>query len=262
MGILSDFEDRVGGAIEGLFAGTFRSPVQPVEIAKALARAADDGRTLGVGTVYAPTAYTVALSAEDARNLGSFLPTLGGELATYLVDHARERGYLLSARPKVTFTTHRDLKLGRFRVSASLTTAEEPHEAAEATPRRRETPLAEQPPAVDGPDTLTREEPGLAAAVGTDVATLTIGDSTPDMVLEGDEVLVGRLAECDIRLGDANVSRRHAAFMRVDDGWAIADLGSTNGTRLNGEAVDKAHLHDGDVVEIGLTRFVYHEPGR
>ena len=259
MGILSDFEDRVSGAIEGLFAGAFKSPVQPVEIAKALARAADDGRTLGVGTVYAPTAYTVALSAEDTRNLESFLPTLGGELSTYLVDHARERGYLLPARPKVTFTTHRDLKLGRFRVSASLAKADEPREAREVAPTpRRETRPADQPPAVE-------PMPGPAAPPGGPVpgaATVTIGDSTPDLVLEGDEVLIGRLAECDIRLSDANVSRRHAAFMRVDDGWAIADLGSTNGTRLNGEVIDKAHLHDGDIVEIGLTRFVYHEPRR
>ena len=261
MGILSDFEDRVGGAIEGLFAGAFKSPVQPVEIAKALARAADDGRTVGVGTVYAPTAYTVALSAEDNRNLGSFLPTLGGELATYLVDHARERGYLLSARPKVTFTTHRDLKLGRFRVSASHAAAEEPQHAAQrVTPHRRETQPAGELVSPEGQDVRAADEAVPAAAAGA--ATITIGDSAQDMVLDGEEVLVGRVAECDVRLSDANVSRRHAAFIRVDDGWAIADLGSTNGTRLNGEAVEKAHLHDGDVVEIGLTRFVYHEPGR
>lgn len=259
MGILSDFEDRAAGAIEGLFAGTFRSPVQPVEIAKALARAADDGRTLGVGTVYVPTVYTVALSAEDTRHFESFLPTLAGELSTYLVDHARERGYLLSARPKVTFTTHRDLKLGRFRVSASLATPEEPQEALErVVPQRRETRPAPETPAAD----MLADGAVEPRGAGAPVAALTIGDSTPDMVLEGDEVLVGRLAECDIRLSDANVSRRHAAFMRVDDGWAIADLGSTNGTRLNGETIDKAHLHDGDVVEIGLTRFIYHDPGR
>ena len=72
MGILSDFEDRIAAGIEGLFAGAFRSPVQPVELARALARAADDGRALGVGTVYAPTAYVVALSPEDADKLGAF----------------------------------------------------------------------------------------------------------------------------------------------------------------------------------------------
>ena len=120
MGILSDFEDRIAYGIEGLFAGAFRSPVQPVEIARALTRAADDGRVLGVGTVYAPTSFTVALSPEDSEALGTFKPVLAGELATYLVDHAREQGYLLSVRPQVNFVVHDDLKLGRFRVSAAL----------------------------------------------------------------------------------------------------------------------------------------------
>ncbi len=71
MSILTDFEDRVGGALEGMFAGVFRSPVQPVEIAKALAKAMDEGRTVGVGKVYAPVAYTVALSPQDAAKFGA-----------------------------------------------------------------------------------------------------------------------------------------------------------------------------------------------
>lgn len=235
MGILSDFEDRIASGIEGLFAGAFRSPVQPVEIARALARAADDGRVLGVGTVYGPTSYTVALSREDAEALGTFKPVLAGELATYLVDQAREQGYLLSARPQVTFVTHDDLRLGRFRVSAAL-----------AEPNGDDAG-----PAVRLPD----------APVGaSELATVTVGDIDHDVALHGAEVTVGRLAECQIQLHDANVSRRHAAFMRLEEGWAISDLGSTNGTRVNGAPVERARLADGDVIEIGLTRLVYHAP--
>ncbi|MCE5203783.1 MAG: DUF3662 and FHA domain-containing protein [Coriobacteriales bacterium] len=231
MGILSDFEDRIASGIEGIFAGAFRSPVQPVELAKALSRAMDDGRSVGVGKVYVPTAYTVALSEEDADELGDFLPTLAGELTTYLVDHARESGYHLTTRPSVTFVTHDDLRLGRFRVSAAL---------------------AEQ---TDGPQT---SRPTSSPASG--LATVTVGDELHDVALSGDQVIVGRLADCEICLHDSNVSRRHAAFIRIPDGWAIEDLDSTNGTRLNGLSVTRARLHDGDVVEVGLTRLVYHEP--
>jgi hypothetical protein len=234
MGILSDFEDRIAAGIEGLFAGAFRSPVQPVEIARALTRAADDGRVLGVGTVYAPTSYTVALSAEDDEALGTFKPVLAGELSTYLVDHARERSYLLSSRPQVTFAVHDDLKLGRFRVSAALAEADDD----------------------DGPSVRLPDAPSGAS----DLATVTVGDIDHDVALGGEEITVGRLAECQIQLHDANVSRRHATFIRLDDGWAIADLGSTNGTRLNGRAIERARLTDGDVIEIGLTRLVYHAP--
>ncbi|MBN1192223.1 MAG: DUF3662 domain-containing protein [Coriobacteriia bacterium] len=235
MGILSDFEDRIASGIEGLFAGAFRSPVQPVEIARSLARAADDGRVLGVGTVYAPGSYTVALSPEDDAQLGTFKPVLAGELATYLIDHAHERGYHLSARPQVSFAVHDDLRLGRFRVSASL--AEQPAE--------------DDGPAVRLPDAPTGE---------CDLATVTVGDIAHDVALNGDEVIVGRLAECQIRLSDVNVSRRHAAFIRLEEGWAISDLDSTNGTYVNGRDVDHARLSDGDVVEIGLTRLIYHAP--
>ena len=125
MSILSDFEDRVGGALEGVFAGVFRSPVQPVEIARALGKAMDDGRTVGVGKVYAPMSYTVALSPEDTDNFGGFTATLSGELATFLADHAREKGYHLGEKPQVRFIEHDDLRLGRFRVSAELAFAEE-----------------------------------------------------------------------------------------------------------------------------------------
>ncbi|MBN2405359.1 MAG: DUF3662 and FHA domain-containing protein [Coriobacteriia bacterium] len=237
MGILSDFEDRIAGGIEGLFAGAFRSPVQPVELAKALGKAMDNGRAVGVGKVYAPVSYTIALSAEDEAKLRSFEATLGGELATYLVDHANERRYELASRPVVDFVTHRDLKLGRFRVSAALAETG-PDQAAEAdTPHRRQTSV-------------------------TEIATVTVNDMNHDVALRGEQIVIGRLSDAQIQITDANVSRRHAAFIKIDDGWAIQDLDSTNGTRLNGQPVKQARLHDGDIVEIGLTRLTYHEARR
>ncbi|MCE5192055.1 MAG: DUF3662 domain-containing protein [Actinomycetia bacterium] len=235
MGILSDFEDRIGRSIEGFFAGAFRSPVQPAELAKALGRAMDDGRVVGVGKVYVPMAFTIALSSDDDGQFGSFKPTLSGELATYLVDHAREAGYALSGRPTIAFTVHDDLRLGRFRVSAAL--AEEPAGASASSSHRR---------------------PTISPEGG--IATVTVAGLEHDVALRGDQVVVGRLADCQIELPDANVSRRHAAFIRMDEGWAIEDLESTNGTTLNGLPVTRARLHDGDVVEIGLTRLVYHDP--
>jgi len=246
MGILSDFEDRVASGIEGLFAGAFRSPVQPVELATALGKAMDDGRAVGVGRVYAPLAYTVALSRDDNDKLSAFESTLAGELVTYLADHAREQNYELSGRPSVSFTVHSDLRLGRFRVSAALASP-----AAAPVP----TPHASAYPPVNPAD--------AHPATGTgDLATVTLEGVEHDVALRGDQVVVGRLSDCQIPLTDTNASRRHAAFMRLEDGWAIEDLGSTNGTRLNGSPVTRARLHDGDVVEVGLSRLVFHEPPR
>lgn len=280
MGILSEFEDRVATGIEGLFAGAFRSPVQPAEIAKALARAADDARAVGVNAVYAPNSFTVALSAEDSRKFGTFKTVLAGELATYLVDHAREQHYLLTSRPVVTFVTHTDLKLGRIRVSAALTDAPAEREAGptdgiEADRPRRVTPVpgydtVDAP--VNSPVDFLAADAGAAvpdapapfrtASAPSGAAVLTFAGSGRRVPLDTYELIVGRLPECAICLDDANVSRRHAAFIHLDDGWAVTDLGSTNGTRVNGNEVRRARLHDGDVVEIGLTRLTFHEPGR
>jgi hypothetical protein len=242
MSILSDFEDRIGNALEGAFAGLFRSPVQPVEIAKTLGRAMDDGRTIGVGRVYAPLGYTVALSPEDTEKFGPFTATLAGELATYLTGRARERNYHLTGTPKVSFTVHDDLRLGRFRVSAEL-----------AAPER-----GEVEPSLESEGSWTDDSRSTA----DDLATVTVGDNDHDVALQGQRVFVGRLDTCTIRLADANASREHAAFVHVGDGWAIEDLDSTNGTLVNGEPVARVLLHDGDVIEIGLTRLTFHEPGR
>lgn len=246
MSILSDFEDRVAGAVEGLFAGAFRSPVQPVEIAKALSRAMDDGRMLGVGKVYAPVTYTVALSPEDFENLAGFSATLAGELSTFLVDHAREKSYHLTAKPAVAFTVHDDLRLGRVRVSAGLA----PVGLAAVEPDAED---------VDGGGAELADLEGDSASQRLD--TVTIGETAHDVVLRGERMVVGRLKSCDICIEDANASRRHAEFVRVGDEWYIHDLRSTNGTLLNGRPAGHEVLRDGDVVEVGVTRMVYHRHG-
>lgn len=252
MSILSDFEDRIGGALEGMFAGMFRSPVQPVEIARALGKAMDDGRTVGVGTVYAPISYTVALSPEDTDKLGAFLETLSGELATYLTDHAREQGYRLTTKPHIDFVVHDDLRLGRSRVSARL--GQEARAAAAEAPE----------PASDGSGAVAfyDHETEATAPVEPGLGTVTVGDLEHDVALRGDRVTIGRLRDCDICLADANASRTHAAFVAEDGGWAIEDLGSSNGTLVNGEAVERRSLRDGDVIEVGLTRLTFHQQGR
>ncbi|MDA3936729.1 MAG: DUF3662 and FHA domain-containing protein [Actinomycetota bacterium] len=231
MSILSDFEDRLERAVEGLFSGAFRSPVQPAEIAKTLARAMDDGRSVGIGKIYAPSAFTVSLSRQDAEQMGEFAPTLAAELSTFLKGHAREKGYALSGEPVVRFGMNDHLRLGRFETVAQMSAGD----AAESPARRGQTLRT--------------------------MSTVTVADVNHDVILEGARMVVGRLDGCDIRLSDANVSREHAAFVAVKEGWAILDLESTNGVFVNERKTTKALLKEGDSVRIGLTTLVYHEPG-
>lgn len=293
MSILSEFEDRIGRAVEGVFAGVFRSPVQPAELARACAKEMDRRKKLGVGKVYAPTLYSVLLSPEDGDALGGFAETLAGELETYLIAHARERSYELSTRPRVRFLVADDLKLGRYEVigellseaeiAAELGDAEEffdpDVEPADDEDADEAWGSAVPAPAAAAPAPVTAEpvavvEPVMAATVPADVfdheepvappaapiATITVPGVEHDIVLSGERMVIGRLRACDICLPDVNASREHAALVRDGAGWAIEDLGSTNGTLLGGHPVKRERLADGDVITIGISELVYHEP--
>lgn len=289
MSILSDFEDRVSGAIEGVFAGVFRAPVQPAELARACAKEMDRRRKLGVGKVYAPTLYSVLLSPADGDQLGGFADTLAGELSTYLTGYARERDYELSARPVVRFLIDDELRLGRYVVIGELLSPDEiaaelgstadqeealyaeQHEpaAAVSAPAKPATAVAAYSPIPHAPVAQPIAAPAFFDAeahatdeipAGSAMATVTVPGVAHDIVLSADRMVIGRLKACDICLGDANASRQHAAIEREGTGWALVDLGSTNGTLVNGERADRVRLRDGDVITVGVSELVYHEP--
>jgi hypothetical protein len=309
LSILSDFEDRIGRALEGGFARVFRAPVQPAELARRLGREMTRGKKLGVGKVYVPTLYSVLLSRQDDQSLGGFADTLAGELETFLVGYAREHNYELPTRPVVRFLVDKELRLGRFEVIGELLSPEElaeeigynPDDKQFETPREPSrglgggplagAPLA-TPPVSEAPTPEPLVAPPLAgppaggavfdaedvnfdvipsgAAAPTEViaqdgtaaplATVTVRGVDHDVVLRGDRLVVGRLKACDICLDDVNVSREHAAFERDGGGWSIRDLGSTNSTIVNGQKVTRERLRDGDMIVIGVTELVYHEP--
>ncbi len=254
MSLLSDFEDRVGRAVEGLFAGVFRSHVQPAELARAAGKEMDRRRKLGVGKVYAPTLYSVLLSPADADQLGGFTTTLAGELETYLQGYARERDYTLSTRPRVRFHVDDELKLGRFEVIGELLSPDEI--AAEFdNDAEQQPPLEPAHEVVASRDmTVARREAPAA------LATVTVPGIGHDVALGSTRMVIGRLRSCEIHLQDMNASREHAALERGANGWDLFDLGSTNGTLVNGVRVDRVHLSDGDTITIGTSELVYHGP--
>ena len=259
MSILSDFEDRIAGAVEGLFAGVFRSPVQPAELARAAGREMDRRKKLGVGKVYAPTMYSVLLSPADAEQLGGFADTLAGELETYLVGYAREKNYELSTRPRIRFLVDDDLRLGRFDVIGELLSAEEI--AAELgdeeyyREEQKRAVAAETPAGRVTTQVVARAEPR------SEFATLTDRSTGQCHELDAERYVLGRIKACDICLQDHNASREHAVLEREGAGWVLQDLGSTNGTLVNGEEVGRVRLRDGDVIIIGVTELDFRDAG-
>ncbi len=84
-------------------------------------------------------------------------------------------------------------------------------------------------------------------------ASVVLGDGRRVPITDSG-LTVGRLPECEVVVSDGNVSRRHAQIRSVDGRYAIADLGSTNGTRVNGAKISRPHeLETGDEITVGST---------
>ena len=231
-----------------MFSRAFSSEVQPVELARKLAKEMDAHKTAGVARVYVPNEYTVYLSGKDRVRLEGYERSLEQELSGYLLDHARRRSYDLLTRPTVAFETDERLRLGEFGIQTRL--VKPPAHEGESPVQGEEGQTMVYSAVRDAPPA---EPPGRRAEVTTR-AVVTVDDRR--YVLEGPRATIGRSKDADCVLRDPNVSRHHAELRRAAPGdWTIADLGSTNGVKVNGRRVGSTRLKSGDQVTLGTTTF-------
>lgn len=250
MSVFRNLEARIEGLVEGVFSRAFSSEVQPVELARKLAKEMDSHKTASVSRVYVPNEYTVHLSEKDRDKLEGYERSLEQELSGYLLDHARRKGYDLLTRPEVHFNTDSRLRLGEFGIQARLVKpssreGEMPQQADEG-----HTMVYRVPPATPPSDPTDRapSKPALTRAV------VDLNDRR--YVLDGPRAVLGRSEDAACVLRDPNVSRRHAELRQDASGqWEIVDLGSTNGIKVNGRRVTDAPLREGDQVTVGTTTF-------
>ena len=257
MSFLRTVEQRIEGLIEGVFGRAFRTNVQPVELARKLAKEMDDHRTVSVSRVYVPNEYTVYLAPEDREQFASYEGSLVDELREHLAEHARRERYAMLSPPRVLLETDEDLALGEFGIATRMVQPERGSE--EAGPRLPATSgqtMVYKPPAGGVP---TEAASPVELGVEPLRATLTVNGRTHE--LEGRRVLIGRSKECDVQLADPNASRRHAELRREGDAFWLVDLGSTNGLDVNGKRTQRAKLADGDRVTIGTTELVFNREG-
>src|SRR3954454_23775747 len=114
MSILRNLEAKLEGLFEGAFSRTFKSKVQPVEIARKLAKKMQDNKTVSISRTYVPNQYIVYLSADDRQQFEGYEDGVKKELSDYLLEHARAEGLALPTRPTVEFETGERLSLGDF----------------------------------------------------------------------------------------------------------------------------------------------------
>lgn len=300
MGVLDRFEKGIERAVNGVFARAFRSEVQPVELASALKREADEHASIvGRNRTIAPNAYVVELGPADHRRLAQWEDALGDELATVLSDHALQQRYAFVGPVSVRFERSEELDTGVFRVRSRTARGQgehadpgdhgrgdavaapadadawyqqpapyqqpspyqqpapggDVHAASPYAPPYAAPPYAAAPPAAPPYAAPAPFQPAAPAAAPTEPPVLELdGRAFP---LTRAVTVLGRSGDVDIPLDDAGVSRRHAEVHLSGGHARVVDLGSTNGTFVDGERVSTGDLRDGSTITVGRSRLVF-----
>ena len=289
---LQSFEQGVERMVGGVFQRAFKSSVRPIHIGRKLIRAIDAERTVdAAGKAVAPNVFVVHLNEKDRAAFGDLEKPLVAELVGAAEEYAKSENYLLLGEVQVSLFTDAALKSGRFEVEASVKAGvSEPSAPAVAKVEPSAEPPAASivpsveipavvppvvvPPVITPPTIATPSIPPLPSLGGTPSApaaaptpvptlkaTLAMGDGSR-IALRPGVISVGRSAESTIPLNDTNVSRRHAELRLRGEGadavWVLVDLGSTNGTLINGVKVNGEQvLRKNDAIVFGATKARY-----
>ena len=230
MGILDNVERGLEKMVRGAFSTGSRSQVQPVEIASALRRELDNkSLTLAQGRTLAPNVFTARLSDPDFALAQEWGAPLAEELCDVVIRHVNSQNYTLHGPVRVSFTRDSDLKPGVFEIDSATEKQSAQRPSAPSAPSR-------QP---------TRYQPVLE--LDGQRYSLNVGS-----------VVLGRSSEADILIDDTGVSRRHLEIRTSQGRSHAVDLGSTNGSYVNGQRVQgEAELTDGSVITMGRTRMSF-----
>jgi pSer/pThr/pTyr-binding forkhead associated (FHA) protein len=221
--------------VERPSARLFRTKLQPVQILRRIERAMEAERGAEGRRGLVPDQFVVHLHPVD---LAALLPAdeVAGELASGALTFARSHGYALRDRPRVTLQPDPSLRPGEVEVDATVSPLPEApagDQAVDAGTRVFEVPVVRAPDAiieVREPNKAPRRVPATGAPIH-----------------------IGRSPDCELVLRDTRVSRRHARVSARDGVLVLTDLGSTNGTRVNGHRVTEVVLGAGDRIVVGET---------
>jgi len=277
------FERRLESLVGGAFARVFKGQVEPVEIGAALEReAADKRNVMPSGQVLAPNRYRVTLAPQDHDRLAPWEAQLTNSLAELVQEYLDENRWSTVGDIEVFLALDEQLHVGVFGVASRM----EP----QAAPRRRPfdslslpvvpglpigsyahpyvskadvppppvhtAPPVPAPPPIPTPPVQPPPPPPVRSRAG---AAVIVDQTSQQFDLRIGSNVIGRGSEADLQLLDQGISRRHLDI-QYDGTFATAyDLGSTNGTTINGHEVGSQVLRHGDVIRVGHTRLVFQQ---
>jgi hypothetical protein len=292
------FERRLEGLVGGAFARVFKGQVEPVEIGTALQReAADKRNVMGNGRVLSPNRYRVTLSPSDHERLVPWESQLTNSLAELVQDYLDENRWETIGDVEVYLARDEQLHTGVFGVASRMESgapprrrpydslslpivpgqplghyAQGPHPPGPPPMPPQPAPPPFQPhrepeyagPYQPGPPAPPPPQPGPPPAEQQPrrraaTAMLIVDQTNRRYDLRTGSNIIGRGTDSDLQLLDQGVSRRHLDI-QYDGNFATAyDLGSTNGSTVNGHEISSQLLRHGDVIRVGHTRIVFHQ---
>jgi hypothetical protein len=235
---MSRVERFIERLVERPSARLFRTRLQPVQILRRIERAMEGGRGADSQRDLVPDAFRVRLHPQELAALEA-PEAMAAELASGALTFARSHRYALRGRPRVTLQPDPTLRIGEVEVDPTVSpavTADEGGDLVESGTRVFEVPVVDAPDAV-----IEVREPGKGAR---------------RVSVTGAPMHIGRAPECELVLKDSRVSRRHARLQARGGVLVLTDLGSTNGTRVNGHRVTEVVLGVGDRILVGDTNIV------
>ncbi len=230
MGLLDNFEQRLDQLVNGSFAKAFRDNVEPVELASHIQKEMDTRAAIvSRGRTVVPNIFTIELASSDLERLDMYADQMRAELAGVARQYAADQRYTFLGSVDVRFAEDPDLATGVFRVRSQA------HPDASGSPRVA-TPVP--------------------AGEMTGHPRLVVG--TASYPLTRSHTRLGRGQGADIQIDDSGVSRAHAEIV-LGLPVVIRDLGSTNGTLVEGRKISEAPLHDGARIQVGSTVITYRD---
>ena len=245
-------ERSIENIFDGVFSRAFKSGVKPLQIGRRLLQVVDTERDVDAqGRRVVPNSYLVQLSPADREGFADLEGSLVQELTAALREYIAQEGFHVEGKARVALRTNPDLRKGKFEIDSRNITVDAPPEP--------EAPVASEPVAAGIEVETTSGNLTLVGGSAFDVppAVLTLPSGQRIELHEGHYVL-GRHLENDIVLNDTNVSRKHAEFVCAAGEVVVRDLGSTNGTKVNGVTVTGEQLlQHGDVINFGTAQVTF-----
>lgn len=264
MGLFDNVEKGIEKAVRGAFSLGSKN-LQPVEMASALRRELDDkAMTLDAGRTLAPNVFNIELGDADFERARTWGVTLAEELCDVVINQARSQGYVLQGPVRVAFNHHGELRAGQFAVRSAtekegaVSSQAAPDQAPQNAPARPTQRPGSQAPQIQPAPVYKRQPTPAPVQPAAPKGQPVLDIDGQRYSLNAASIVLGRSSDADILIDDTGVSRKHLEIRTSAGVTTAVDLGSTNGSYVDGHRVQgSAPLQDGSNITMGRTQITF-----